>query len=118
MIGALRAGEIGECAAAALFDDHDPEKVRLVDITASQPILSEGQRILAITTTPDELTTLQAALAICDENDGAVAADAIAARFDVDRDVAVRVLLPSIAEYFENRQDRERGSAVSAQPRR
>lgn len=67
-------------------------------------------------TTPDKLTTLQAALAICDANDGAVAAEAIARRFDVDRDEAVRVLLPSIAEYFEKKLPGDDGFAVLRNP--
>lgn len=67
-------------------------------------------------TTPDKLTTLRAALEICDTNDGAVTADAMADRFGVDRDTAVQVLLPSIAEYFEKNLPGDDGFAVLRGP--
>lgn len=79
--------------------------------------LSEGHRILAImTTTPDKLTTLKAALEICDTNNGAVTAEAMAALFGVDLEVAVEVLLPSIAEYFEKNLPGDDGFAVLRDP--
>lgn len=67
-------------------------------------------------TIPDKLVTLQAALQICDQNDGAASAEAMAARFGVDLDVAVRQLLPSIAEYFESNLPGDDGLAVVRQP--
>lgn len=67
-------------------------------------------------TTPDKLTTLRAALEICDQNDGAVTAETMAARFDVDLDTAVRVLLPSIAEYFEKPASGDDGFYVLRSP--
>jgi hypothetical protein len=67
-------------------------------------------------TTPDRLTVLRAALDICDSNDGAVTAEAIAAHFEVDRDTAVRKLLPSIAEYFEQNLPGDDGFAVLRGP--
>ena len=73
-------------------------------------------RILATMTIPDRLATLEAAVKICDENDGAASAEAMAARFGVDLDVAVRKLLPSIAEYFETSLPGDDGLAVVRQP--
>lgn len=67
-------------------------------------------------TIPDKLTTLQAALEICDRNNGAVAAEAIAEHFGVERDVAVEVLLPSIAEYFEKNLPGDDGFVVLRGP--
>jgi hypothetical protein len=67
-------------------------------------------------TTPDKLTTLRAALQISDQNDGAVPAEAMVARFDVDLDTAKRVLLPSIAEYFEKKLPGDDGFAVLRNP--
>lgn len=67
-------------------------------------------------TTPDRLTVLRAALEICDNNDGAVTAEAIAAHFDVDLDVAVRKLLPSIADYFEQSSPGDDGLCVLRGP--
>ncbi|MGE2713492.1 hypothetical protein ACQI4L_05500 [Mycolicibacterium litorale] len=67
-------------------------------------------------TTPDKLATLQAAFEMCDENEGAVSAEALAARFGVDLDVAVRQLLPSIADYFETSLPGDDGLAVVRQP--
>ncbi|WP_122442137.1 hypothetical protein [Mycobacterium attenuatum] len=67
-------------------------------------------------TIPDKLATLRAALQICDENDGAASAGAMAARFGVELDVAVRKLLPSIAEYFESSLPGDDGLAVVRQP--
>lgn len=67
-------------------------------------------------TTPDYLATLEAALEICGKNDGAVTAGAIADRFGVDIDTAVRKLLPSIAEYFETGLPGDDGFAVLRNP--
>lgn len=69
-----------------------------------------------MTTRPDKLTTLRAALVICDKHDGAVTAEAMAARFDVDRDTAVRELLPPIAEYFATNLPGDDGFAVLRNP--
>ncbi|MFN3002212.1 hypothetical protein [Mycolicibacterium wolinskyi] len=67
-------------------------------------------------TRPDELTTLQAAVQICDENDGAASAEAVAARLGVDTEVAQRELLPPIAKYFEKVLPGDDGVAVVRQP--
>jgi hypothetical protein len=67
-------------------------------------------------TIPDKLSTLRSALQICEQNDGAASAEAMAARFGVDLDVAVRQLLPSIAEYFESSLSGDDGLAVVRQP--
>jgi hypothetical protein len=67
-------------------------------------------------TTPDKLTTLRAALEICDQNDGAVTAEAMAERFGVTLAVAVEELLPSIAEYYEKNLPGDDGFAVLRGP--
>lgn len=67
-------------------------------------------------TIPDKLTVLRAALQICDENNGAASAEAVAARFGVDRDVAVLELLPRIANYFEVTSEGDDGIAMVRQP--
>jgi hypothetical protein len=73
-----------------------------------------------MTTTPDKLTTLRAALEICDKNNGAAPAETMATHFGVDLgvdlEVAVRELLPSIAEYFEKNLPGDDGLAVVRNP--
>jgi hypothetical protein len=78
--------------------------------------LSEAQWILKVMTTPDELTVLRAAIEICDENDGAGTAEAVAERLGVDKEKVLLKLLPSIAKYFEKVLRGDDGVAVVRQP--
>jgi hypothetical protein len=52
-------------------------------------------------TQPDELTALQAAVQICDKNDGGAGYEVVAARIGVDSEVVKMDLLPRIARYFD-----------------
>jgi hypothetical protein len=64
-------------------------------------------------TTPDELAVLRAAIQICDENDGAATAEAVAERLGVDRELK---LLPAVAKYFEVNLPGDDGIVVVRQP--
>lgn len=67
-------------------------------------------------TTPDELTVLREAIEICDENDGAATAEAVAERLGVDRELILLKLLPAVAKYFEKVLRGDDGVAVVRQP--
>lgn len=67
-------------------------------------------------TTPDELSVLRAALEICDENDGAATAEAVAERLGVDPEIVVLKFLPAVATYFEKVLPGDDGVAVVRQP--
>ncbi len=67
-------------------------------------------------TTPDELAVLRAAIEICDENDGAATAEAVAERLGVDRELVLLKLLPAVAKYFEVNLPGDDGIVVVRQP--
>lgn len=67
-------------------------------------------------TAPDQLTVLRTAIEICDENDGAATAEAVADRLGVDRELVVLKLLPPVAKYFEKVARGDDGVVVVRQP--
>jgi hypothetical protein len=67
-------------------------------------------------TAPDELTVLRAAIEICDENDGAATAEAVAERLGVDTELMLLKLLPAVAKYFEKSLPGDDGMVVVRQP--
>ncbi|MGE0216512.1 hypothetical protein [Mycolicibacterium sp.] len=68
-------------------------------------------------TTPDLVAaSLQAAVEICDETGGGATYDAVAARVGVDHEVALRELLPAIAEYYAFSLPGDDGIVVVRQP--
>ncbi|MDV3215255.1 hypothetical protein [Mycobacterium avium] len=67
-------------------------------------------------TAPDKLTVLRAAIEICDDNNDAATAQAVANRLGVEKELMVLKLLPAIANYFEKVSRGDDGVVVVREP--